>query len=83
MYDYMQIFCNSFQLLNQWVAVIGRSDMVNLVKEVIRNRYRVCERHFTPEHFFIPNKNRTNLKRDAIPNLYVRGKLNDHIILIN
>ena len=68
------IICYTFQLLERWIEVIGRQDLLKRGYEIIRKNYRACGKHFSSKHLFIANRNRTNLKRDAIPDLYVCGK---------
>lgn len=55
------------QFFELWVKAVGREDII--IEK--RGSYRVCDKHFSNEMKFAAHNNRTNLKMDAIPTLYL------------
>ncbi|KAK5650546.1 hypothetical protein RI129_001575 [Pyrocoelia pectoralis] len=64
---------NDNLLMQKWVENINQPRLSSLQPEVIYNTCFVCDRHFAPE--FLVSGTRRGLRRDAVPTLYLSGKM--------
>ncbi|XP_030764535.1 uncharacterized protein LOC115888820 isoform X2 [Sitophilus oryzae] len=63
----MHRFPNDQQLCDLWLSTIGRLDLKVKPLERIRAVYRICNVHFGPESAYIGSRNKSLIKKDAVP----------------
>lgn len=58
-----------------WSFAISRPELLEISSAKERMKYMVCDRHFDENCKFPSNRNRTNLKAEAVPTLYLPEKV--------
>lgn len=60
------------EIRRRWCQALNRYDLLD-VTDKKRYNFRVCSVHFEEDAKFLMNRNRTDLKYDAVPTLYLGG----------
>lgn len=63
------------QIRRQWCQILNRPELINVTDRHERQKFRVCDIHFTEDSKFQSSHNRTNLKYTAVPKLHLGGKI--------
>ncbi|CAG9836171.1 unnamed protein product [Diabrotica balteata] len=67
----MHIFPKNQELYNVWIKRIGHPNLQEMPMEKVRKSYRVCNVHFGPDAQYIGLINKSTIKKDAIPSLFL------------
>ncbi|XP_057660178.1 52 kDa repressor of the inhibitor of the protein kinase-like [Diorhabda carinulata] len=69
----MHIFPKDQILYDIWINAIGREDLKVKPMERVRKSYRICTIHFSAEARYVGTRNKSTLKQDAIPSLFLNA----------
>ncbi|CAG9828479.1 unnamed protein product [Diabrotica balteata] len=67
----MHIFPKNQGLYNVWIKRIGHPNLQEIPMEKVRTSCRVCNVHFGPDAQYIGLINKSTIKKDAIPSLFL------------
>ncbi|CAG9834662.1 unnamed protein product [Diabrotica balteata] len=67
----MHIFPKNQELYNVWIKRIGHPNLQEMPMEKVQKSYRVCNVHFGPDAQYIGLINKSTIKKDAIPSLFL------------
>ncbi|CAH1112282.1 unnamed protein product [Psylliodes chrysocephalus] len=67
----MHILPKDKKIRIQWSLALDKKNLIDVESKEERQKYRVCSAHFEQTATFISVRNKTNLKYDSIPTLFL------------
>ncbi|KAL1489988.1 hypothetical protein ABEB36_013905 [Hypothenemus hampei] len=75
----MHMIPKDAELYNLWLTNIGRLDLKEKGSPSrVRKSYRVCNMHFGSEAMYIGSRNKSCIRKDAVPTLFLKNDISCH-----